>query len=362
MRSYSRYLSCLAGAVGAMMLGVVGVSLWLEPHVNDLTRIGDYSDFEYGWNAPQVGFSPPLAAVGDLDTSYDVVVIGDSFTIGKFDAPDRTPHQPSATWPDFLVQLTGLSVGSFHRDRLSPEAYLTSAAYRQHPPRLLVVEVVERELYALPVTPSPCAPAPPGPVFRPALHAPARQKVPIARDTTRRLDQVALDAGIGFLKRSLQRRLTGQDGTEVARVHLSRADLFSSRKPDELLTYRSDGQSAHLTPAYMAELGCALRGFQARVEANRFTEFVLMIAPNKSTAYAAFAPHLVKSNLTERLAAEPGLHLLRLDRALMRAIAAGTKDVYLPSDTHWSSTGKAIAAQTLVNYLEAQYIADAAPP
>jgi hypothetical protein len=39
--------------------------------------------------------------------------------------------------------------------------------------------------------------------------------------------------------------------------------------------------------------------------------------------------------------------------ALRSAIAAGTRDVYLPDDSHWSTTGSRIVAQAVLRYLHA---------
>jgi hypothetical protein len=43
----------------------------------------------------------------------------------------------------------------------------------------------------------------------------------------------------------------------------------------------------------------------------------------------------------------------RADIALRAAIAAGTRDVYLPNDSHWSTTGSRLVAQTVIDYLRA---------
>jgi hypothetical protein len=98
------------------------------------------------------------------------------------------------------------------------------------------------------------------------------------------------------------------------------------------------------------------------VVANGQTAFVLVIAPDRSTAYAEFTPGLHLPNLSEQLAADAGLNLLRLDISLKRAIAAGIKDVYLPDDTHWATAGKQIAADSLVKYLQGGASAESAGP
>jgi hypothetical protein len=79
---------------------------------------------------------------------------------------------------------------------------------------------------------------------------------------------------------------------------------------------------------------------------------VVAIAPDKLSAYAPYLRAKIQQpNTHEELSKVPGLHVLRLDLSLGAAISAGTKDVYLPDDTHWGSEGARIAACTLTDSL-----------
>jgi SGNH hydrolase-like domain, acetyltransferase AlgX len=347
---YFRYLMLLVCPIGLLSLFCVAVSVWLQPLSNDLTRLGGYSENAYGWNSEQIGFSPPLASVGVLGQSYDAVVVGDSFSIDERLSPDakRNDH---GYWTDFFVQKTGLTLGSFHRGRISPEDYVASTEFRKTPPKLLVFEIAEREIVGFPVRQEPCPAPRPGQNFHLSLHPVARAPVGFARDTSRRLSTSQIDTAIDFLKKSTQRWVTGHNSTKVLRVSLSRADLFSNQSPGNLLVYTGDLRKSEFSDQYLESVGCAFLAFQARVEANGLTAFVLMIAPDRSTAYADFTPDLRLPNLTNILAGNKDLHLLRVDVSLKQAIALGRLDVYLPNDTHWAGAGKQIVAETLVSYL-----------
>jgi hypothetical protein len=347
---YFRYLMLLVCPIGLLSLFCVAVSIWLQPLSNDLTRLGGYSENAYGWNGEQIGFSPPLASVGVLGQSYDVVVVGDSFSIDARLLPDakRDDH---GYWTDFFVQKTGLSLGSFHRGRISPDDYAASAAFRKTPPKLLVFEIAEREIVGFPVRQEPCPAPRPAPNFRLSLNPVARAPVGFARDTSRRLSTSQIDTAIDFLKKSTQRWIIGHDSTNVLRVNLSRTDLFSNRSSGNLLVYTGDLRKSEFSDQYLESVGCALLAFQARVEANGLTAFVLMIAPDRSTAYGDFTPDLHLPNLTNILASNKNLHLLRVDVSLKQAIELGRSDIYLPNDTHWGGAGKQIVAETLVSYL-----------
>ena len=103
-----------------------------------------------------------------------------------------------------------------------------------------------------------------------------------------------------------------------------------------------------LSNDYLQSLACYFTSIESRIEANHKTKFVLMIAPDRTTAYQAYLPGLHLPDLTERLAQTAGLTMVRLDQVMQGAIAAGTKDVYYPSDTHWASTGMALAAEAFI--------------
>jgi hypothetical protein len=68
------------------------------------------------------------------------------------------------------------------------------------------------------------------------------------------------------------------------------------------------------------------------------------------TTYGDYLPDIRLPNLTAQIASTGGLNILRLDQTMKAAVASGTEDVYLPSDTHWASTGMSIAADTLIRF------------
>ena len=95
--------------------------------------------------------------------------------------------------------------------------------------------------------------------------------------------------------------------------------------------------------------------YQKIIEANGFTRFVLLVAPDKSST---FAPYLksadrATANLVAELAKDPTLPVPRTDQILAEAIASGKKDVYLSNDSHWGSIGHKLFADALAEHLGA---------
>jgi hypothetical protein len=78
-----------------------------------------------------------------------------------------------------------------------------------------------------------------------------------------------------------------------------------------------------------------------------------VLAPDKPTAYSEWLPPAPwQVDAARRLADPPGLNMPRVDLALRAAIAAGVRDVYLPNDTHWSTTGSRIMARVVLEYVQ----------
>jgi hypothetical protein len=138
------------------------------------------------------------------------------------------------------------------------------------------------------------------------------------------------------------------DTSPVLRLDLSRNDLFTSNRPAELLVYAEDYDKAQWRPDEWDGFACRLLSLQQRIEAAGRTAFLFLLAPDKSTAYAAYLPPDPKIiDGYEILERDPRLHLPPLSPMLRAAIAAGTRDVYLPDDTHFGYAGTRLAARAV---------------
>src|SRR5580692_12126498 len=107
---YRRYLTLLFGLCGVAAGCALLLAARQEKLTGDLTRLGGYGEREFGWTGIEEQFNPPLAQPGRLDAGYDIVVIGDSFSLRT--TPDRQTRTGSF-WTDFLANESGLSVGVF---------------------------------------------------------------------------------------------------------------------------------------------------------------------------------------------------------------------------------------------------------
>ena len=116
------------------------LALTQEPLRGDLTRPGGYTEADYGWNQPQERFSPPIVSTR-YDRPFDVVVLGDSFSANLKGQTD-----PGAFWTNVFAKRTGLSVVVVTRFDMTLADLLRHPVFLRTPPRLLILETVERYL------------------------------------------------------------------------------------------------------------------------------------------------------------------------------------------------------------------------
>jgi hypothetical protein len=328
----------LAGFLLILLVGLT-VAWRLEPLSGDLARVGSYSESDFGWRSAQIGLGAPHAHEASLGESADIVVLGDSFSIhvnDSFLSPDGRPTYHR--WTDFLGARTGLDIALFHHDHYSVDRIVRGPGFRRRPPRLFVYEVTERSL-ATRLDPVPEDCAAPGGGGAPAspLTIGPRRIDPVAAH--RRLREDPLRPQLGYAVDYLAHvpAFARRNG-DARELTLARGDLFSSRRPDRLLVFREDEVKEGWDARKWAGFACRLRAIRRAVERNGRTSFLLLVAPDKSTAYAAFVNG--RPPPPSRLAAlmdSPGVPTVRLDRLVGDRIRSGARDVYLPDDTHWDS-------------------------
>jgi hypothetical protein len=353
--AHRRFTTWFLGLVLVPVSVLFGLSAYLQPLYGDLVRVGAYAENDFGWNKPQQSFPRPLYGNAPYDHYYDVVVLGDSFST----------QRPNLQWQNYVVAAKGLSVITLDINKMNLAQVLDSPVFRNTPPRLFILETVERELTRRLQNEPPCvARALPGVVAVAAGSSADEQAVkfqeqalqgwvkPIARDTASR--EAKLGYARDYLWKGLQRKLRGRASGNAEKIELAGDAPFSSSTRNAMLVFRNDIRKAQWWREMgLPQIGCRIERMRDQAEANGHTRFILMVAPDKLTAYADFLRDTNLRNLSA-LAELSGHHpdiMPRLDLALTAAIRKGEQDVYLPDDTHWGSSGDRIAAETLLSFL-----------
>lgn len=357
MEAHKRYTLWLLVLVAIEMVVLVSTGLYLEPVIGDSTRLGGYAENDYGWNQPQVMFEKTPAQTRQTYEQYaDVVVVGDSFSFAGLYGVTNYP------WQTYLAANAGFSVTTVnHYTKTQPYTYektlfssiVNSDFFQKNPPRVLILEVIERQLDILPDVGGNCRAehtvdkidgfingplaVPSKVVFRDKQKLPLKEQVSYAYKYLDRLWQRDRDRS-----------------PSVYALELSNAKLFSNQRSDRLLVYQGDVWKKNWDEKQVASIRCRLLNMQELVQKNGKTLFVAMLVPDKLSAYSQYLKDRGYADLgvIERLAADGSLHVPRLDLAMKAAIDGGMVDVYLPDDTHWSYRGHEIAAKAMRDYLK----------
>lgn len=352
---FKNYNLIILSSLGALLLCIVWFGLSLEPLDGDLTRIGNFKESDYGYNVPQEIFEGNLSVYGELadyTKYYDVAVLGDSFA-------DQRSRQ--FAWQNYLIRKTGLSLITLWHHGETIDAFLRSEGFTRNPPRFVIFESAERGLSGL-LTRSgytgECREQPKlvkAPL--PIREAPVKTST-YARNSRRLLETVSSgihikDFEYALLYVSLGLKKFFGSGTSADELPLSRHDLFSNTKSDHILVLKDDYKKYNLGPSEMKNISCGLLNLQHHVEKNKQTELIIMIAPDKTSAYAEFIldDRRHYAGIIPHIPAISHIPLPRIDLAISNAIRQGVQDVYLPNDTHWGAHGNEIAASQLFEYL-----------
>lgn len=349
--SLNFYSKILGASFVAILTLVWGLASWLQPVDGDLARLGGYAENEFGYRTPQPVFDQNLFKVTndlkDYDKYYDIVVLGDSFSV---DQEDRR-----FGWQNYFINRTGLSMIVFDTRRFWPVEIYESPAFKKHPPKVFVFESVERYLnervayFAGMMPPAPVPSASPVNLFASA----SPPHLPMHTQSTNQTAGFDPDHVLGHLGAIAQRHL--RLNNQVVEIPLARKGLFSAPNDVDMLVYFDELKKQSLTDSDFCELRAGTAVFEKFIESNGFTRFVLLVAPDKSSTFAPYMKDASRAtaNLIAELARDPSLPVPRTDIVLSQAIATGIQDVYLSNDSHWGSIGHKLFADALADHLGA---------
>lgn len=352
------------------LIGLTLSTISFPGYTGVLTRIGGFSEDDFGWQKPQQVFSSPLFKTAnsaeEYKRYYDVVVIGDSFS-----------YDLKKGWQNYFVEQTGLSVITFHHD-VPLDSVLNTKMFKNKPPLFFVVESLEQ--FSLPRLAAYN-------VYKSVVVADAQpvstEVVTLVRqeqnkEQIRNYKKFPLEDRIAQRRHNLEKAFEryrrpvewlaglkqlhglGENDAEQGAYPLplrKGLKLFSNKLDDLLLVYGKD--ITKVTEGdILSEAASGVKRLQDKVEGNGHTRFVLMIFPDKLSVYAPMLKDetLAPPSLIPALARSYPSQV-RLDLAFRRALEKPEVDLYLPNDTHAGYKGYRIAAHTLTNYLIANGMA-----
>ena len=327
------------------VLGVI-----MQPLSGDLTRLGGYTENDFGWTYPQETFKERLfdtEASSNYKKYYDIVVLGDSFSF----------YLPKSQWQNYLIQLTGLKIVGYHLDKLNINEFLSSPAFIKTPPKIIIFETVERSFnyrgkqigldgdckprFNLNYSQNPIS-----------VKAAPYSLQSHSRDTTAGLLHPNIRTAVHYLKRNIK-MIFNKKSIRTYQFPLKQNSFFSNRLSDSLLVYRDDVLKLQKNRETVSRSLCKILNLQNRIQDNGKTFFITLLAPDKLTAYSRFlkTDKFINNSWYNQITSAQLLNIPPLKIALETAIGNTVKDIYLPDDTHWGSAGHKITAETLNHYL-----------
>lgn len=322
----------------------IGISflVWtLEPYKGDLTRIGGYTENDHGWNDPQQSFpeSEVIDATGldDYNKPFDILILGDSFS-------NIHKGGPYDSWQEHLIRSTGMSLIRFHLARLNPTDLIKHPQFLEHPPKLIIFQIVERGLQgALHHLTQPIE-SPSQKSFQAVdfklIEGHSKDMIRWPRDTS---PSQSFNTAAHFLKTKFKHLTSSRRKT--LSFSLTKA-CFSSTKNSTLLTFFGDLDRNPLTEGSWKKISARFENLSDLLGAH--APFALMIAPDKSSVYTPWieSDHSFTSGI-DRLTLS-GVKTINLLEPLRKGVEEGLLDIYLPNDSHWGSMGHKIAADTIL--------------
>lgn len=365
MLSYKRYTLWLLALVFLKVTIPLLVLVYLEPVSGDLIKYG-FAENAYGWRSPQVNLkATPPGVLEEYQSYSDAIVLGDSFSFYG------TPQGLNSPWQTLFTAETGLSISTFdiYKKKTIPLQHnkdfilnlVNSASFKQHPPKVFVVEVIERHLDILADVGGSCKFENPLKGFSIPSYIPKPELLEytdVMRDQAPPVTHIHMpfQESMDYVQRFIliHTGLNGKTRTIAIEAALKRNQLFSNTKSDTLLFYENDYYKINWYEKKFDTIRCKLINLQNLVQRNGHTLFVIMLVPDKLTVYAPFLkdPKYSEISLLNKLyMSSPELHFIKLDQALQSVVQEGGVDVYLPNDTHWGHLGHKTAAHQLAQYL-----------
>ena len=332
----------------AIALLILSTFLYMDPLIGDLTRIGGFTENNFGWNRKLEVFEEPLfkaaGGVRDYDKYYDVVVLGDSFSMQK-----------QHSWINYFANESGLSTIAFHVDNVSVNKLVNSEIFKRLPPKFLIYESVERSLVARHHNCSDDRNSSRLPARIPMYEFHSLNKSPVLlsrKQLASRKKNTSISSAVNLAKKMAARTISGKNKTAGLVTRLTTSELFTNRSSNILLYLDHDADKINWSSSDKAKVRCFLVSQARAVEANRQTKFIAMIFPDKLSIYG---PYIENEELRDLLVIDEinsaYYTQVRLDKIFSRAIGKGTRDVYLPNDTHCSDIGYKLASRALIEML-----------
>ncbi len=329
-----RYTICFITIALILFVIAIGLAWFYRPLSGDLTRIGNWSESDFGPTYIQA--SLPAAPTGAIQpqSSSGLLVLGDSFSHPNI---WQSHFSKLSSWPTYSFQYKNVGCVDNWLNWLAVSNNTGS--------RIVVMQVVERSFLAVFRNQRTCLPGKVHTAIQPENSPPAKVEI-------RRLD---LDAEYLFKTSLNTLRMRFQNGRltsgGVVNVPLSSGAFFSNKISNRLLYYAEDDIKNSWRKSDIDSSIQNIKMIQSRL-ADLNMRLVLVVVPDKSSVYRPYmqpslAAALPPPNIFASLA-HAGLDSVDLSSVFAQKLGKSI-DLYLPNDTHLSDAGYKLMGEAVAD-------------
>jgi SGNH hydrolase-like domain, acetyltransferase AlgX len=333
-----RYLQTFFALSTSVLIVTLALSYWQQPLSGDLTRIGFYSERDYGWQTRQTEQS--IEASGAAVMRPDFWVLGDSFSI-------------SNQWQSVIRQQRQLKSQTFHYDKIGCVSQWIDEAAKQPSIRTVVLEVAQISLLTRFANLADCGSAPSKPIEVIASSIASTPSKHFHPSADWRIKHSALTQINTWRVNHIAMETLKDDQVANSPLKPNCAN-FSNRQSGRLLYQTGSLDQPQKTTATYAQAATNLLALQKRVEAQG-KRFLLVVIPDKFSAYQSCIADTTASAGKAAIStcdflSPAGVQCLNL-MPLINSERLKTPDLYLPNDTHFSHAGYRLLADAVTPFL-----------
>lgn len=328
-----RYLLYFLIPISILLGSAALLSFVFEPIEGDLTRIGSYSEMDFGWNAPQ-----PVIKVdgnGKSIADPDVLVLGDSFSILNY-------------WQSALAGKLNKKILSFNFDQIACINNWVEYALNQQSAKIIAIETVERSFVDHFLDLPLCKANDPSPFEAAETVTSARRAKWPPDFHIKQTFHVAMNT----LKMDFNSHATFRGSAINAPIKAGCAK-FSNRRADRILYYPDDENKSGWGRDQEDQAIENVLQLQMRF-AEHGKKLVFIVVPDKLSVYRNCLPDdsgiapMAQVNITNLLI-EKGVNTPDL-LSEFKEQANRIVDLYSPNNTHLSISGYILMAKNLERF------------
>ena len=331
MRKYVLYL--LSAATLTFSPFVI-FSWWAEPIYGDLTRIGRWTERDFGPNSPIPSIT--VKSSGEILDNADVMVLGDSFSQRNL-------------WQSVFSEGTKHVVKTYGYGQSNCIPTFIETAITNTTNKIVVIETVERSFTQRFSHIPSCSNSSliPSEIKAETIGGIQRPKWPLSLGFW-----YTMTAAINTIRSNIFNEENSNRYQTVNTRLSAGCALFSNRRNDRFLYYADDDLKRQWSEKEVRTAIANVLDIQNQVERSG-KQFVLLIAPDKSSVYQSCIPAndtILKNQSINQLLIDAGVNTPNLQSVFRENIGV-IVDLYDPDNTHWSESGYILAGEIIGNYV-----------